>query len=413
MEFIKFPHIKNLVHAEKSIQHVLHSHPDGEDAQWVATEKVDGSNFQFTVTADDLTCYSRNFILGEERTFHNFQRLREKYRPTLRLLFDTLAARRGCCHLVVRVYGEVFGGLYPGVKLGEYEEGRQAGACGGVGNGPAGEGSSSGATSGVDNAADTTHESVCIPPVDKPVQDRVFYLPAIDFYLFDITYARTDLPDDHPDSHPVHLDTDDLLEVGAQSGFTFMSQILHRGTFSQLQELDPDFLTTLPATAGLPTLEGNTAEGYVLTPLRQVDPKNAVRVKLKSVKFCEVESLAAGGQKKERPPPVRRPPQMKPLKPLNTLTPQEEELEAHLLSCVNPNRLYSVKSKLESGDLKKMHPRRLTALLIDDAMEEIVEDREDLEDLLADLDKVSLKKVRENVYHTAYDVVEDARAADH
>ena len=46
--------------------------------------------------------------------------------------------------------------------------------------------------------------------------------------------------------------------------------ILHRGTLTELLQIDPLFITTMPATfhPHLPALEGNYAEGFILKSSR-------------------------------------------------------------------------------------------------------------------------------------------------
>lgn len=49
------------------------------DTQWVAMEKIHGSNFSFITDGHTIACSRRNSLLAEHETFYNFQVVREKY----------------------------------------------------------------------------------------------------------------------------------------------------------------------------------------------------------------------------------------------------------------------------------------------------------------------------------------------
>lgn len=72
MSFHKYHSIKNI----NNINYV-------DDGEWVAMEKIDGSNLQFIITEYDIKTGRRNSLLNEDDNFCNFQKVRESIRPKL------------------------------------------------------------------------------------------------------------------------------------------------------------------------------------------------------------------------------------------------------------------------------------------------------------------------------------------
>jgi hypothetical protein len=96
----------------------------------------------------------------------------------------------------------------------------------------------------------------------------------------------------------------ELREAAAEAGLTAVP-VLARGSLTRLRELPATFPSRVPALFGLPEIEGNLAEGYVLKPAAQWDassdgnPRPMLKVKQKA--FAEDERFA-GAQPFLAPP---------------------------------------------------------------------------------------------------------------
>ncbi|NBM18293.1 RNA ligase family protein [Streptomyces sp. GC420] len=91
----------------------------------------------------------------------------------------------------------------------------------------------------------------------EPVQTGVWYAPGLHWLPFDATVetggGRTWISDRA------------LREAAAAAGLT-CAPVLARGPLVRLQELSCSFPTKVPGILGLPDIDGNLAEGYVLKP---------------------------------------------------------------------------------------------------------------------------------------------------
>ena len=72
MDFHKYHHIDNILKGKYY----------GND-EWIAMEKIDGSNLQFIVSENTIITGRRNDILKEDEKFANYQSIRELYREKL------------------------------------------------------------------------------------------------------------------------------------------------------------------------------------------------------------------------------------------------------------------------------------------------------------------------------------------
>ncbi|ELR19017.1 RNA ligase, putative [Acanthamoeba castellanii str. Neff] len=215
-------------------------HAEGE---WVVMEKVHGSNFCFLTDGSTVTGARRKALLAPgdkyypgweillemytDRVLRAFQLLQEHYAahpPPRRRLDDD-----GKLHQLY-VYGELFGGMYPGLPT---------------------------------------------PPTQAHVQKGIYYSPTYDFFAFDLH-----------DGHG-YLDYDLAERIFQTAGF-FYGEALLKGTFDECLAYPHEFTTTLPKRLGHPPLVGaryegykNLAEGTVIKPVRNAYFTNGSRVILK------------------------------------------------------------------------------------------------------------------------------------
>ena len=78
-----------------------------KNVDWVATEKVHGSNFCVYYRDGQINFGKRNGLLKEDDWFYNYQLIQEKLNQNIRQLSQIIN------HSQIVVYGELFGGWYP------------------------------------------------------------------------------------------------------------------------------------------------------------------------------------------------------------------------------------------------------------------------------------------------------------
>lgn len=202
------------------------------DIEWVATEKVHGANFSFHTDGLTVNIAKRtSFITGKEiDTFYNCRNVIDSYRDRILKLFALLDAK------VVIIYGELFGGHYPGIK--------------------------SKATS---------------------VQKGVYYHPEQDFYAFDIV----------ADGKTLNYD---LAVKLFESVNLIYAKILYRGSLKDVLKWSDEHksdITTIPSYYGLPSIPDNKREGHVLKPSEaQYLGNSLIMLKDKNPHFSEKQKVS-------------------------------------------------------------------------------------------------------------------------
>jgi len=209
----------------------------GLAVEFVALEKVHGSNFAFETDGRGIEYYSRSKRLGKDEKFVGrstpvgaMSRYHDMVLEAFRILTGSMTAPVGS----IVIYGEYFGGWYP------HSDVRQ--------DGP-------GATA----------------PVQKGI---VAYAPDHQFFAFDVCVDGT------------YLDFDDASELLRAAGFPLIATSLVRGSFADCMAFDVEGLrTTLPDLLSLPPLSDFCiAEGVIVKPVRRHE---AWSIKRKSVRYLE------------------------------------------------------------------------------------------------------------------------------
>jgi len=214
----------------------------GTDAEFVALEKVHGSNFAFETDGRAVTYFSRNRSLEVQERFVGTTAPAEtmgRYGGPVKQAFHLCSTAVGGGDSPPRpksviIYGEYFGGWYPHKDV--KQEGPGAGA-----------------------------------PVQKGI---VAYAPGHHFFAFDVCIDG------------VYLDYDAARDLLQRAGFPIVATPIVRGTFDDCMRFDVDsFQTTIPSLLGIPPCQGfSTAEGLVIRPVRR---REAWTVKRKSVQYLE------------------------------------------------------------------------------------------------------------------------------
>ncbi|MFI5916224.1 RNA ligase family protein [Dactylosporangium sp. NPDC051541] len=168
---------------------------------WIATEKIHGAQLVVAYDGTVLRVGKRKAWLRDDEPFFGWQLLRSTLERTARVCLQSSKT--------VRLYGELYGGHYPGTPP---------------------------------------------EPAASPVQTGVWYSPRIRFALFDVV----------SDDGPAWLYSE--LATAAAEGGADVVPLLARGTRSTVDAVPVRYPTRVPAMLGLPPLEGNLAEGVVLRP---------------------------------------------------------------------------------------------------------------------------------------------------
>ena len=222
------------------------------EAQWVATEKVDGANFciSFGLEPDGAEVWgaaSRNRSLALRpdefgRDFHGHLEVLARHKGNIRSLWRSVAGAYSTARRVY-VYGELCGGVY-------------------------------------------SHPRVRQDPEAHPVLKRVEYSPRMEFCPFDVFVETSD--DSTAGEPGLYLPFDEMHTALREAGFAIYAEPLARGPLQTLLQFDVEGLSsTIPARLGLPPLPGpNIAEGVVLRPAGAAHHPRAM-LKLKGKAFYE------------------------------------------------------------------------------------------------------------------------------
>lgn len=179
--------------------------------EWIATEKVHGANFSFETDGEFVEYASRVQKIGENADFYNARSTMPKYHPFVLEAFRLAQELWPEIQRVV-IYGEYFGGYYPGRKT----------------------------------------------PGLKKVQAGVAYSPDHHFYAFDMFCDKIGFVDFFDASRKILI----------RAGFPLVMAPLMRGKLDAVLAFDVEALrTTIPAQLGhSPIHEFQIAEGIVIRP---------------------------------------------------------------------------------------------------------------------------------------------------
>ena len=174
------------------------------DGVWVATEKIHGANLGVATDGETVRIGKRKAFLADGEPFFGWQLLRGELGQAARAIHRVLGGGD------VWLYGELFGGAYP-------------------------------------------HPEVTPLRGIEAVQTGIWYAPDIRFALFDVL---------HRDTFLAHAEVEALA---ADHGL-FVFPLLARGPRATLEAMPVRFPSRVARLLGLPPLEGNVAEGFVLKP---------------------------------------------------------------------------------------------------------------------------------------------------
>lgn len=181
----------------------------GAGDDWIATEKIHGANLVLGADATQVRIGKRKAWLAPNESFFGWQLLRVALTAAARSIHAALGA-----HGTVYVYGELFGGQYP-------------------------------------------HSQVTPVLGLVPVQTGIWYAPDLRYSVFDIVHTT--------DEGSTFVADARVREVAHDAGLD-CAPLLGRGRLTDLQRLPVRYPSRVARDLGLPPIDGNVAEGYVLKP---------------------------------------------------------------------------------------------------------------------------------------------------
>jgi len=213
--------------------------------EWVVSEKAHGSNFSFwyDFSNDEIKCAKRSGFIGEMETFNNYERVLDKYKPSLFSLKERILERFDFIKGFV-LYGEILGGVFRGIES--------------------------------------------VPGAIK-VQREIMYTPDNDFYAFDMCF----------------LIEEEMKEYIDYDNFSYLmdcvkipyAKALFMGSFEEALKYPNEFDSTIPELYGYPKLENNICEGVVIRPFKTkyYGPTRLI-LKNKNEKWSEKSNKSKGSK---------------------------------------------------------------------------------------------------------------------
>lgn len=197
---------------------------------WAVTEKVHGANFAFIFSVQDgsFSFAKRNGILRDDELFFGYKSILQQYLPKVTKIVELVMIEYPQAEIVT-VFGELFGGKYPG------------------------------------------YDSIY-----HGVQEGVYYSPDLLFYAFDIMVKNG------VTQESLYLDLQLSLQVFQAVNILHSEPLAIYTNYEKAIQHPVGFLSTIPRKLGLPDIEGNKAEGIVIRSLQQ-----RYMVKIKIPEFSE------------------------------------------------------------------------------------------------------------------------------
>jgi Rnl2 family RNA ligase len=199
------------------------------DTQYVAMEKIHGTNFSFISDGKDVKTCRRSAVLQSGEGFHSHQIFLETYRDKILKLFQLLL-ENGFKVSKIQLYGELYGSYYPGCKT-----------------------------------------------TNSKVQSGIYYSNKLEFAAYDLKIDSG------------FVDWIDFESFMKQCEIPVVP-VLAIGTFEEIFGLNPEFESVVYQMHGMKKIDFNFAEGFVAKPLTEILNEKGERFiwKCKNRKFSEI-----------------------------------------------------------------------------------------------------------------------------
>jgi Rnl2 family RNA ligase len=237
MLFNEYTHMENDYKILKYdlIQSIL----SDESLEFVAMEKIHGTNFSFITDGNEVYCCRRSDILKPEEKFYSYQTILSKYKSNIIKLFNEIKKINNSI-IQIQLYGELYGGNYPG-----------------------------------------SITKSCY----KTIQKGIYYSNSNEFAAFDLKYW-TEL-DEKNHEYLNWIDFISLLNIVSIP----IVPIILQGSWTNVSKLNPKFESIVYQIHNLPQIPLNYAEGYVIKPVKEIKfGKDSDRLiwKFKNPDFLEI-----------------------------------------------------------------------------------------------------------------------------
>ncbi len=290
--------------------------------EWVCTLKVHGSNYAFYYDGNEILRAKRTSFLGTDKFMGDHH---INYDEQIKALYDDL--KKHVDFSVLSIHGEIYGGMY-------------------------------------------NHPNVPKKSGYTRIQKEVQYCPENRFICYDIAL----------DGCFTNWNT--VFKKCKQFDIPVVPE-LKRGTFEELIDYPVDFPDPLHKRFGLPPIEGNSAEGWVLKPVQNKLFPDGSRVILKGK-----------GEKFKEQNRVKKAPK------IVELSDAGNEIRDIFLSFITESRLKNVCS--HGHDIGQKDFGKLMGLLIQDALSDFKKDYGEKFECL-DLDEQKI--IKRQVQREAGDII--------
>ena len=198
--------------------------------EWIATEKIDGSNFSVYSNGKETKFAKRTGFLKDEEWFYNYQSISLELSQKANKAYNSLKSKNNNLKFIV-IYGELCGGYYPE----DIKNWR----------GPI--------------PSRINEKGIVIIPLEKrAVQEGVYYSDKIKHIVFDIALI-------YDDNNIKYLEYSEMVKICEEFKIPF-TPILTKGSLQKLLDYSLEFNSTIPSLFGLKCIENNKAEGIVIRP---------------------------------------------------------------------------------------------------------------------------------------------------
>ena len=220
MHFVKFPKIYENIGDFKSPKKL----------EWIATEKIDGSNFSVYSNGVETKFAKRTGFLQNDEWFYNYQTISLELAQKANKIYQILKQKNQNLKFIV-LYGELCGGFYP-QDINNWK-------------GPI--------------PSRINEKGVVIIPLEqRAIQEGVYYSDKIKHIIFDIALIDKE-------NNRQYLEYNDMVNACEEVKLPY-TPILAKGSLKKMLDYSLDFNSTIPALFGLKCLENNKAEGIVIRP---------------------------------------------------------------------------------------------------------------------------------------------------
>jgi Rnl2 family RNA ligase len=256
MKFIKFHKIYEKIEDYKIDNTKL------KKVEWIATEKIHGSNFSIYISDKSVKCAKRNGFLEKDDIFYDYKYVIKNNVNKLRKLYKTLKEKYKFNYIII--YNELFGGWFP-------DEPKSW-------KGP------------VDDNRITKDGKIIISHKLRAIQEGIYYCNQIDIIILDIVLVT--LNDSNPENISLFaVPYNEIIKLANEIDLK-VSMPLLTGKLEEILKYDINFDSTIPKYLNYPHLKYNTAEGIVIRP-NDYNETGFCSIKIKNKKFSEICSASS------------------------------------------------------------------------------------------------------------------------